>query len=149
TDFSDLYDDIAPTPGPAQSAQPARRGGFNGEVVIVTSGKGGVGKSSTAVNMAQYAAETGPDGYRVVVVDANRGQGDLIKRLRLSRLRIPTVYDAALSKDPSRAINRPDIFAPHRAQWGEISFALAPAPPFDLGDPGVVSAKVYADVIDY
>src|SRR5699024_10910813 len=115
----------------------------------VTSGKGGVGKSSTAVNMAQYAAETGPDGYRVVVVDANRGQGDLIKRLRLSRLRIPTVYDAALSKDPSRALNRPDIFAPHRAQWGEISFALAPAPPFDLGDPGVVSAKVYADVIDY
>ena len=47
-------------------------------VISVTSGKGGVGKSSVVVNLAQALAAL---GQRVLIVDANPGPGDICLRL--------------------------------------------------------------------
>lgn len=47
-------------------------------VISVTSGKGGVGKSSVVVNLAQSLAAM---GQRVLIVDANPGVGDICLRL--------------------------------------------------------------------
>lgn len=47
-------------------------------VISVTSGKGGVGKSSVVVNLAQSLTAL---GKRVLIVDANPGMGDICLRL--------------------------------------------------------------------
>jgi len=47
-------------------------------VISVTSGKGGVGKSSVVVNLAESIAAL---GKRVLIVDANVGMGDICLRL--------------------------------------------------------------------
>lgn len=47
-------------------------------VLSVTSGKGGVGKSSVVVNLAESLAA---QGKRVLIVDANPGMGDICLRL--------------------------------------------------------------------
>jgi len=47
-------------------------------VISVTSGKGGVGKSSVVVNLAESLATL---GKRVLIVDANLGVGDICLRL--------------------------------------------------------------------
>lgn len=106
--------------------------------------------SSTALNIAQYAAEHGPEGLRVCVVDANRGQGDLRTYLRIPSAPIPTVYDAARTREPSAAFSTPNTLAQYRDErWGRIGFALVPAPPADLADPHVVTAEVYRQVIEH
>ena len=47
-------------------------------VISITSGKGGVGKSSVVVNLAESLAAT---GKRVLVIDANLGMSDICMRL--------------------------------------------------------------------
>jgi len=47
-------------------------------VISVTSGKGGVGKSSVVVNLAESISSL---GKRVLIVDANPGMGDICLRL--------------------------------------------------------------------
>ena len=47
-------------------------------VISVTSGKGGVGKSSVVINLAESLAG---QGKRVLIVDANSGMGDICLRL--------------------------------------------------------------------
>ncbi|WP_194165023.1 ParA family protein [Pseudactinotalea sp. HY160] len=128
----------------------AARSGRPGDVLIVMSAKGGVGKSTTSLNLAQYAAEYGPDGYRVTLIDANRGQGDVRTYLRLHNARTATIYDAARTGDPATGLLTPSDIAQFRdARWGSVDFALIPAPPSSLADPEVVTARVYADAIAY
>lgn len=62
-------------------------------VITVFSGKGGVGKSSSAIQIATTAAAA---GKRTILVDGNRGQGDISKYLALSRQMeydTPTIAD--------------------------------------------------------
>lgn len=62
-------------------------------VITVFSGKGGVGKSSSSIQIATTAAAA---GKRVILVDGNRGQGDISKYLALSRKMeydTPTIAD--------------------------------------------------------
>lgn len=62
-------------------------------VITVFSGKGGVGKSSSSIQIATTAAAA---GKRVILVDGNRGQGDISKYLALSRQMeydTPTIAD--------------------------------------------------------
>lgn len=121
-----------------------------GDVVISMSGKGGTGKSASALNLAQYAAQRGPEGFRVVVVDANRGQGDLRTYLRIPTAPIPTIYDAVRTGEASVTVSTPETLAQYRDErWGSLGFALVPAPPADLANPAVVTASVYREVLDY
>lgn len=61
-------------------------------VISAVSGKGGVGKTTASIQLATAAAAA---GYRTVLVDANRGQGDVHQYLRLntSGMDIPTIAD--------------------------------------------------------
>ncbi len=53
---------------------------MSGNVVAVTSGKGGVGKSTTALNMG---AALGADGHSIVLVDADLGMANIEQMLGL------------------------------------------------------------------
>ncbi|EQD50517.1 hypothetical protein B1A_13417, partial [mine drainage metagenome] len=67
-----------------------------GKVVAVFAGKGGVGKSTSMLSLAERAATVVP-GLRVITIDANRGQGDLRTFLKLDDAGLPSIYDAAVS----------------------------------------------------
>jgi Mrp family chromosome partitioning ATPase len=115
-------------------------------VIFTIAGKGGVGKTSLALALAQRAAVTGD--LRVVLIDANRGQGDLRTYLSLNRSGLPTILDAAVTGDPTEAIVTPDRLAANRpAGTEQLSFALVQAPPPGQGDPEVITAALYHEVI--
>ena len=78
-----------PAPGPGHRVTDRRA-----DVVFVFSGKGGVGKTSVALGLAQRAGTR----LRVVLVDANRGQGDIRTYLRLTRSTLPTIWAAASTR---------------------------------------------------
>jgi Mrp family chromosome partitioning ATPase len=119
--------------------------------LVVLAGKGGVGKSSAAAAIAGRAASSGVEGFRrVVLVDANRGQGDIARFLRVAGAGLPSVYDAAISGDPAAALCLPDrVNSARPAGLGAVDFAVALAPADDQADPAVVTADVYRSVIGY
>lgn len=119
-----------------------------GRVILSASGKGGVGKSSSGIAMAEIASR---EGLRVVVVDANRGQADLRKYLRLGDAPLRTAYDAYVTGDPAQAILTPDDYGHLRraARLDVPDFAIVLGPPRDQADPRLVSAAVYGSIIDH
>jgi cellulose biosynthesis protein BcsQ len=119
--------------------------------LLVLAGKGGVGKSSAAAAIAGSAASSGVDGLRrVVLVDANRGQGDISRLLRVAGAGLPSVYDAAISGDPATAVCFPDQLNSARpAGLGVVEFGVVLAPADEQADPAVVTADVYRSVIRF
>jgi len=130
-----------PTPEPSSIP----RGVKLGAELICWAGKGGVGKSTIALSLGAIAAEM---GLRTVVVDANRGQGDLRKYLRVNQAYLPSVVDAAASGDPTRAITSPERLAAARpAGLPTVPFSMAFAPNDSQMDPALVTPAVYRDVV--
>jgi Mrp family chromosome partitioning ATPase len=117
-----------------------------GAFVINYSGKGGVGKSTTSLQLANVAAEA---GLRVVLIDGNSGQGDLRTYLRLNRTNLPTIYDAAIGSIKDAILTPATINANREENLGEIKFAFIGAPPDDINDPSVVTDALYRDVIHF
>lgn len=114
--------------------------------IFTVAGKGGVGKTSIAMALAQRAAVVG--GLRTVLVDGNRGQGDLRTYLSLTRSGLPTIYDAVTTGDPSAAIVTPDRLNANRPDGAEeLAIALVQAPPRGLTDPATITSALYHDVI--
>lgn len=137
---------IAPVPGlyRAPSTAPVPRG----KLLLVTAGKGGVGKSTVAMVLAQRAAEVA--NLKVAVVDGNRGQGDLRTYLRLNRATLPSVYDVATGAAPADVVVTPDRLAAVRPGGADpLSFAVVLAPPSGMTDPGLVPVAVYAQVVEH
>ena len=132
------------SPVAAQSTY--RPGAARGQLVIFFSGKGGVGKTSSALFAAKTAAAA---GLRGVLIDANRGQADVRTYLGLPKEGIPTVYDAVRTGDPSAALVLPAVYNAYRHTSEPLDFALVQGPPRRLADPAVVTAEVYGEVIDY
>jgi Mrp family chromosome partitioning ATPase len=118
-------------------------------VVVTFSGKGGVGKTATALALAQRAARKG--GLpRVLLVDANRGQGDVRKYLRLRSGALPSVFDAAASGDPRRAIVPPkQLNAARDEALPPLAFGVVLAPDDEHADPGAVPTAAYRSAVDY
>jgi len=84
-----------------------------------------------------------------VLIDMNRGRGDIRKFLRLIGAPLPSVYDAALRGDPRLAIITPDrLTAARHVRLDNLGFALAMAPPETMLDTDQVNAGVYRDVIE-
>ena len=118
-------------------------------VVITFSGKGGVGKTATALALAQRSARVGGLA-KVLLVDANRGQGDVRKYLRLRPGALASVYDAAASADPRRAIVPPkQLNATRDETLAPLSFGVALAPDDEHADSTAVPTAAYRSVIDY
>ena len=145
----------APAPAPAavvveqigvESSYSPTLGRQLAPVIFTLAGKGGVGKTSIALALAQRAAVVG--GLRTVLVDGNRGQGDLRTYLSLNRSGLPTIYDAATTGDPSAPIVTPDRLNANRpAGAEELEIALVQAPPRGMADPTTITAALYHDVI--
>jgi Mrp family chromosome partitioning ATPase len=118
-------------------------------VVITFSGKGGVGKTATALALAQRAARKGGLA-RVLLVDANRGQGDVRKYLRLRGGALPSVFDAAASGEARRAIVTPkQLNAARDEALAPLGFGVVLAPDDEHADPGAVPTTAYRAVVEY
>lgn len=122
-----------------------------GMLLVIYGGKGGIGKSTLALCLAQTAAETG--GLSVCLIDANRGQGDLGLYMRVRKSDLPSIYDAVTIGDLPSAIITPEQINAARSGAGDqiaFSFVQAPRPQRD-GDISVevaaVSPQHYAEVI--
>jgi len=141
---------IAPTSAPAEPAFPTAIADptVGAPVIIITAGKGGVSKSTTAMTIAQRAARLGH--MRVVLIDGNRGQGDLRIFMRLTRSALPTIYDVATGTDPAQIVITPDRLAANRpGDVDRLEFAMVMAPPDGLADPTLVTSEVYSRVLEH
>ncbi|MGN7187035.1 hypothetical protein [Microbacterium enclense] len=148
----------APAPAPAphlfggeDSILPA--GPKRGVLVVVIAGSGGVGKTSTAVDLVKTASETvNPltgTTLKAVIIDANRGQPDVGKRMRLPEGVLPTIYDTVTSGQPSASFVKPDSYNPYRAQAIDepLRFGAVFGPPAMYADS--TPAFAYGQAIDY
>jgi len=134
---------------PAQRARTnVRLGAKHGELIFSTAGKGGVGKTSSAIVLAESAAEM---GLQAVLIDANRGQADIRKYLRLGDTTLRSAYDAYEHGDPAAAVLKPQEFAHLRAaaKLDAPDFCIVLGPPSDLAGARYASAAIYGDIIDY
>ncbi len=118
-------------------------------VIVVFAAKGGVGKSTMALSLAKEAVDRGL--RRVVVVDMNRGQGDIRKYLRLSNDNtLPSVFDAAVSSPPkpTGAIVGPSkLNRARNPRLPSLGFGAVMAPRRGQADPAIVTAGFYARVV--
>lgn len=117
-----------------------------GDVIFVTSGKGGTGKSCIALQLAHYASEIARDAganFRVTVIDGNRGQGDLRGYLWIpDDATLPSAYDAVVKSDPAAALIEPKYYGSYRKRFRlevpDFSVILTPHPRYatSLKTPG-------------
>lgn len=118
-------------------------------VIICLSGTGGVGKSTASIQLATAAASA---GYRTVLVDADRGQGDLDTYLKLSTsgLDVPTIADTvgghAKVRDVVLGSDKITQLRPKNAEVVPDMLAFVRTP--DPDDPTKVSPKRYLSVIN-
>ena len=131
-------------------------------VVFVIARKGGVGKSTMSAIIAQALAslktrpspmggEGGEHMYRVTLIDANRGQGDIAKNLRVHDAQ--TIVNFASTGDPSSAV----LFPPQMDQLRRerdprlepLMFSLIAGPPASMADHEYITSEVYAEAIAY
>lgn len=126
-----------------------RHHGDRAPLLMVFSGKGGPGKTSLSINVAQRAAELCPD-LRVTLIDGNLGQGDIRTYLRFDpEARVRCLLDAALAGDPAAAVLDPDEANTARhPRLPPIRFAVALAPIGRQADPGLVTPAVYGQVLE-
>jgi Mrp family chromosome partitioning ATPase len=133
------------TAGYGQEVDPSILNGITATVVISNAGKGGVGKTASALALAQRASQA---GMRVALVDMNRGQGDVRKYLRLDSPSLPSIYNAAISGRSEDALLTPEqVTGARHPKLSKILFAVVLAPPPELANPEQVTATVYAQVI--
>lgn len=147
-DADSALDDVTQS----RAARRARRSTAPADVITCFSGKGGEGKSSVALALAQAAAEIG--GTSVCLIDANRAQGDLGLYLRVRNTDVPSIYDAVMIGDPASAILSPDQLNQARQDKGDhlaFSFVQAPRPVKGSDDIGTeiaaVTATHYTEVV--
>lgn len=150
-DSYDVDDIMEDTLAPRTSRSAHRLNTPLGHVIVSYAGKGGVGKSTVSLCLAQAAAEIG--GLTVCLIDGNRGQGDLGLYLKVRKSDLPSIYDAVTIGDPSTAFLSPEQIAAARSGTGDrISFSFVQAPrPMHDGELSQQIAAVrpehYAEVI--
>lgn len=115
-------------------------------VIFVIGARGGLGKSTSTMSLAERAARGGIP--RVVAVDGSPGQSDIVKYLRLNTAKLPTIYDAAVTGDPAKALVTPDMMYRVRGELlPRLSFAAVLGPTSTQADPNVITPAVYANML--
>jgi Mrp family chromosome partitioning ATPase len=112
------------------------------QVLVVFSGKGGVGKTSTSILSAKIAASANPEA-RVVLIDGNRGQGDIRGYLFGSRppTDIPSISDYAIGAKMADC-----LLPPSKIPMEDVNFYTLLAPDVDESK-GHVNDEVYSQAI--
>lgn len=114
-------------------------------LIFTFSGKGGVLKTTMAMTLAQRAATA---GKRVLLIDGNRGQGDIRSCLRLSNHHIPTIYDHAVGYPLGKCILPPEkINALRPKGLDPVAFYYLAAPEPGMTSSHVVSSDAYRNAI--
>jgi len=149
--YADQRGQVSPVEQDMFHADPSyqRRSGI---VVVVWSGKGGVGKTTTAASLAQrFAAIT---GGRATLVDSNYGQGDQRMVINLPKDH-RSIYDCALSarngQPPSlkAGLLTPTQIAELRGEQPvEVRYGLLAAPPPQHADLRVVTPSLYLEMTE-
>ncbi|MEK6342454.1 MAG: hypothetical protein V4737_01250, partial [Curtobacterium sp.] len=129
---------------PAPMASGGRPAG--GVLVVVVAGSGGVGKTSTSIDLAKAASEA---GLRAVVVDTDRGQSDVHQRMRVPVGATRTIYDIVTTGMPSAGLVRPDEYNPYRVAAGaeQLGFAAVFGP--TATNAGNTPVYAFGQAIDY
>lgn len=133
----------APAPPIAPAAIPRTTNG-GCPTIIVFGAKGGVGKTTTSIHLAQRAGRLCPD-MRITLIDANRGQGDI--RTKLRTLNVPTIFDALPEEGRGAIITPPALDKDRPPHLEPLAFALIAAPPSELSDPTQVTPEVYQNAL--
>lgn len=143
--------DVTPQPTPAVIPQapqahptaPTHRA----NLIIVTSAKGGAGKTTTARLLAQCAAT---QGLRTVLIDGNGGQSGQRKMMRVTDT-TPTIYDYAVGATTERdTIITPEQTATTRPHHLDpVRYATVFAPPGSVADHNIVTPDVYTRIVNY
>ncbi len=116
-----------------------------GQVVVSWAAKGGTGKTSASCSLAQHAAER---GLRVILIDANMGQGDIRTYLRIGMASLPSVYNYAVTGDIRQTLISPVTLTEARdLKQTPLRFGLITAPPAHLADESVVTPEVYMRLV--
>lgn len=116
-------------------------------VVIVGSGKGGVGKTTVSAAVAQTAAE---QGLTVLLIDGNRGQADLASNLRVGTVSFPTIADNLSGRaDWSQVVATPEIINSIRSkrQLSGVGFHFLAGP--SPAKAGQVDEDLYRAAIEW
>jgi MinD-like ATPase involved in chromosome partitioning or flagellar assembly len=135
-----------PQPAPVNPWAAASTAGERrpGRVIAVASAKGGVGKTSTTVNLSVYAARilqaAGRSGS-VVLVDTNFQQADVARYLDLES---PTILD--LFQTPGALT--PGTVRNHLAHIPQINlYALLGPPDAITADPALINSLLYQRIL--
>lgn len=117
-------------------------------VIVSWAAKGGVGKTTNALNLGELA---GQRGLNVTIVDANRGQPDFHKDLRIGNDPLPTMYDYATGTIglQSLIITAEELNKLSRSTIAAVNFNIILGPPNKGIYAERVTARHYSEAIEY
>ena len=126
-----------------QDFAPRTTGRRLGHTIVVTSPKGGTGKSSVALNTSVYLGRAVRDmGLRVCLIDANFQQADIGKLLDQYTPNIGNMLRDQASIVPERI----EEYLIERPNWN-VSFLLGPSTPKDAS-PVHFNSALYQRILD-
>ena len=116
-------------------------------LATLISAKGGVGKTLLTITLADTAVHYGPGGYRVSIIDVNRGQADIGPYLNLPET-APSIYQTTQNHNPLIQHLTPNRINQYRQGLGDVGYAVTLAPPTDLSDPHLIDTSLYTETIN-
>lgn len=121
------------------------------DVIVVWSGKGGVGKTSISASLAEKAAMT---GRKVILIDSNYGQGGQRIIIGLPKEH-PSIYDVAIdARSTGQARIKTGLLTPSQIrnlrgdQPKEVHYALLAAPPPQHADLDITTPSLYLEMVE-